>query len=130
MMLNESATQCEAVALFRAFWPNLAPLFFAVPNGSTRNPIEASRLKREGVVAGVADMLLLVPRGGFHGLAVEFKAQSLTYGKGGRLIRKKTYQKPHQREWQEAVEAQGYKYVVVRSSTEFIQIMRNYLTNI
>ncbi len=36
--------------------PNI--LYFAVPNGGSRNLIEAALLKKAGVKAGVADLLL------------------------------------------------------------------------
>ena len=36
--------------------------------------IEAARMKREGVLAGVSDIMLPVARNGFHGLYVELKA--------------------------------------------------------
>lgn len=54
-------------------------LMFAVPNGGYRPPRTAALLSAEGVVAGVPDMLLPVARGGFIGLALEFKRP------GGRL---------------------------------------------
>lgn len=48
-------------------------MLIAVPNGSYRKPLEAIRLKREGVKAGMTDLMLLVPRGGFHGFCLELK---------------------------------------------------------
>jgi hypothetical protein len=50
---------------------------FAVPNGGQRHPAVAAKLKKEGVKTGVPDVLLPVARGGFIGLAIEFK-----HGKG------------------------------------------------
>jgi hypothetical protein len=49
-------------------------LFHAVPNGGHRHVAVAAKLKREGVKSGVLDTQLPVPRGGFIGLAIEFKA--------------------------------------------------------
>lgn len=49
-------------------------LFHCVPNGGKRGLYEAARLKAEGVRAGVLDTQLPVARGGFIGLAIEFKA--------------------------------------------------------
>jgi hypothetical protein len=40
-------------------FPDTRGLLFAVPNGGTRNKIEAAQLKATGVVSGVADMLFL-----------------------------------------------------------------------
>jgi hypothetical protein len=51
-------------------------LLLHVPNGGYRNPREAAKLKRMGVSPGVPDCLLLVARGGYNGLAIEFKSHT------------------------------------------------------
>lgn len=51
-------------------------LMFHIPNGGSRNKLEAANLKRQGVKAGVPDLFLPVSRGGYHGLFIELK-----YGK-------------------------------------------------
>ncbi len=48
-------------------------LLFHIPNGGTRNKIEAARLKAAGVKAGVPDLCLPVARSGFNGLFLEMK---------------------------------------------------------
>lgn len=56
--------------------PNAVPELhdmFAIPNGGLRDKITAGNLKREGVKAGVPDIFLPIPRGGYHGLFVEMK---------------------------------------------------------
>jgi hypothetical protein len=65
-------------------------------------------------VAGVSDLLLLVPAGGYHGLCIEMKTA-------------KGRQQPTQKEWQQEVEAQGYRYEVCRSVEQFMDIVRDYL---
>lgn len=112
---DESSLQRCCVAWFRLQYPKLATLLFAVPNGGSRNAIEAARMKGEGVTAGVADLLLLVPGNGYHGLAIEMKAG-------------KNKQTEKQIEWQKAVEAQGYRYIVCRSFDEFRQAIQNHLS--
>lgn len=68
----------EQAALFEwASWnvgrlPELR-LMFHVPNGGSRNKIEAAKLKAQGVKAGVPDVWLPVARGAFHGLVIEMK---------------------------------------------------------
>lgn len=52
----------------------VADYLIHIPNGGKRNVIEAARLKRMGVKAGVSDLFLPVPRGAAHGLWVEMKA--------------------------------------------------------
>jgi hypothetical protein len=54
---------------------------FAVPNGGQRHPAVAAKLKAEGVKKGVPDVLIPTPRGGYIGLAVEFKFDDGNCGK-------------------------------------------------
>lgn len=46
---------------------------YAVPNGGSRNAIEAVNLKRQGVKRGVPDICLPYPAGPYHGLYIEMK---------------------------------------------------------
>lgn len=74
----------EQVALFRwaqwhaGQWPELRWMY-AIPNGGARHIAVAAKLKAEGVKAGIPDICLPVPRGGFGALYIELKA------KGGRV---------------------------------------------
>ena len=108
--------QCACVRWFRLAHHKIASLLFAVPNGGARSAITGAILKAEGVTKGVADLLLLVPNSQFHGLCIEMKT-------------KQGHQSPSQKEWQCAVEAQGYKYIVVRSLDQFMGDVTRYLTN-
>lgn len=128
-MQRESSIQCAFVKAFRLIYPKLSLLLFAIPNGSSRNKLEAFRLKREGVVKGVADMILLVPSALHHGLCLEFKRKEDYIGVGGKVCTRKTYQSAEQMEWQMAVEAQGYRYAVVYSVDDALSEVRNYLKN-
>ena len=47
-----------------------------VPNGGKRDKATAVALKRQGVKAGVPDIVLPVPKGEYHGLYIELKAGS------------------------------------------------------
>ena len=58
----------------RLKWPEL-DLMYHVPNGGSRNRVEAARLKAQGVKAGIPDICLPVARGGYHGLYIEMKRQ-------------------------------------------------------
>jgi hypothetical protein len=94
--------------------PSLRDALFSVPNGGWRNTREAGAMKAEGVTAGVADLILLTPRGGYGALCVEMKAIN------GR-------QSPAQKEWQKQAENAGNKYVLCRSVDEFIKTITDYL---
>lgn len=95
-------------------WPELA-LMFHVPNGGSRKKSEAARFKAEGVKAGVPDVFLPVPRGGFHGLFLELKRQ-----KGGRVS-------PEQEDWIRRLNGQGYRAVVCRGWQEAAEEISSYL---
>lgn len=77
-MRSESTEQVILIARIRHFHPNV--LAFAIPNGGKRDPKEAVRLKKEGVLAGVPDICVAESRGAWHGLYIEMKRQ-----KGGRV---------------------------------------------
>lgn len=112
----ESNIQIACVRWFRYQYQDLARLLFSVPNGGARNAVTASIMKAEGVVPGVADLLLLVPRSGWHGLAIEMKTA-------------KGRQSDYQKEWEQEVTAQGYKYVVIRSFEAFKDCITDYLVD-
>lgn len=126
-MQRESNIQCNFVKAFRVIYPHLSRLLFAVPNGSSRNKLEAFRLKREGVVKGVADMILLCPNNVYHGLCIEFKQKQEYIGANGRICTRKTYQSPEQIAWQNDVQKMGYRYAVVYSVADALDVVRDYL---
>lgn len=67
-------------------YPELAFLFH-IPNGGKRDVREAAKFKGMGVLAGVPDLCLPVPRGGAHGLFIEMKsATGTTTDKQERII--------------------------------------------
>ena len=72
----ESQLQRICVNLFRCKYPQYKVLLFAVPNGGHRDATEAKIMMVEGVTPGVSDLLLLVPRGQYHGLCIEMKTMS------------------------------------------------------
>ncbi len=112
---EEADIQSEFFAQAKIFFPSIPEkLLFAVPNGGSRNKLEAINLKRQGVKSGVADVLLLIPKGGFASLCLEFKTKT---GK----------QSPEQKEFQKQAEKCGSKYVIVRSVKEAIDKVREYL---
>ena len=114
MTHEESKLQQACVRWFRLQYPKYARLLFAVPNGGGRSKVEAAILKGEGVVAGVADLLLLVPTQKHPYLCIEMKTP-------------KGRQSPAQRDWQREVEAVGAVYKVCRSLEEFMQIVNDYV---
>lgn len=125
---SEHELQCECVKYFRAQYQMIANLLFAVPNGGFRNKATAGKMKAEGVTAGVSDLMLLVPNKIFHGLCIEMKIIREFVDGNGKFQRRKSYQEPEQKDWQVAVEQQGYMYVVCRTLDEFQRVVDNYLS--
>ena len=72
---NEQKALFDWVAFARAQHPEI-DLIYHIPNGGSRNKIEAANLKRQGVRPGVPDLCLPVARGVYHGLYIELKAGS------------------------------------------------------
>lgn len=114
----EHELQTACVAWFKYQHPDLALNLFAVPNGGARDRVTGAKLKAEGVVAGVADLLLLAPSydGKYHALSIEMK----TNEKGSR-------QRDSQKEWQKAVEATGNRYAICRTFDEFQTAIADHL---
>ena len=80
-------------------------LLVSFPNGGKRGIREAVLIKKEGCRRGAPDLILLVPRGSYHGMAIEMKAQ------GGKLS-------PDQFIFMRDLYLQGY-WPVVSYGTEF-----------
>ena len=114
MREEEHNIQCACVRWFNLQWPQYRGLLFAVPNGGARSKATAGKLKAEGVVAGVSDLILLVPKQWAFALCIEMKT---TKGR----------QSPEQKEWQAKVEGEGYRYAVCHSIDEFMAVVNGYL---
>ena len=114
-MSEEDKLQSECVKWFRYQYPKLKKLLFHVPNGGSRNKIEAKKLKDMGVVPGVGDLILLISKHGFGALCIEMKTPSRE-------------QSPSQEEWEKEVTAAGNMYVLCRSFDEFEKTIKNYLS--
>lgn len=115
MKQEEHNMQAACVRWFRLQYSCLSALLFAVPNGGRRDRVTGAKLKAEGALAGVADILLLCPSSRYHGLCIEFK--TLT----GR-------QSEAQKTFQHKVEGAGYAYCVVRSVDDFINVVEAYFS--
>lgn len=133
---DEHKLQCACVQWFNIQHRDLRGLLFAVPNGGARSKATAGKLKAEGVVPGVADLILLVPHLGFPHI-IEGNADGMVSYVGtadlfcGLCIEMKTpkgRQSPEQKAWQSKVESHCYKYAVVRSLEDFIKQINDYLT--
>lgn len=109
---QEHNIQVACVNWFRYRYPQC--LIWAIPNGGQRNAVVAAKLKAEGVLKGVPDLFIAVPRGEYHGLFVEMKA-----GKN----------KPTDEQCavMGRLQGAGYKCAVCYSLDEFEKNINNYL---
>lgn len=111
---QEQTTLFEWARLQRGRYPEL-DLLFHVPNGGSRNRVEAARLQAQGVKSGIPDLCLPVPRGRFHGLYIELKRR-----RGGRI-------EPEQTAWLEELMKQGYSVAICRGWEAAAEIILKYL---
>ena len=99
-------------------WARLMPppvcWLFAIPNGGGRSKAEAGRMRAEGVLRGVPDLLLPVARGGYHALYIEMKSPT------GRLS-------APQREMIAILRGQGFAVEVCRSWVEGKDVIERYM---
>lgn len=119
----ESSLQIACMRWLMLQYREIWEVATAIPNGGQR-PVriingrvlcqEGVKLKREGVKAGVSDVIIFRVSKGYHGLHIEFKTKT------GR-------QSEAQKRWQSKMEVEGYKYEVCRSFDEFVKIIEDYV---
>lgn len=117
---KESKIQHTCVSWFRLTFPKVGSLLFAVPNGGWRGARAGAQMVYEGLVRGVADLILLYPSGGKSALCIEMKTP-----KGGG--RRAGSQSNGQKDWQTLVEEYGSVYTVCHGLVEFIRAVCDYL---
>ncbi len=110
----ESFLQERCVNWFRVEYPEYKQLLFSVPNGGFRTNKIGAVMKKEGMMKGVSDLLLLVPKDKFHGMAIEIKVE-------GRKLSKE------QMEWAIEINNLGYHYEVARTFEAFKTMISDYL---
>ncbi len=119
----ESNLQSSCITWFRLQYPRLSRRLFAIPNGGSRSrrvnksgtsySPEAMRMKLEGVLSGVPDIFLAIPKLHYGGLFIEMKAEK------GRLS-------PAQKVMIDELNG-SYKVEVCYSFDEFQKAVNDYL---
>lgn len=112
MVKRSEATEQTAVVDYCTY--RRIPIFH-IPNGGSRNRLEAINLKRQGVRSGVPDLCIPVARRGYHGLYIEMK-----YGKN------KTT--PQQDEWLNLLNREGYLAKVCNGYKEAVELITFYFS--
>ena len=113
---RERQIQTACVNWFRLKHGTKARIF-AVPNGGSRHKIEAINLKREGVTAGVLDLVVAYPVGEFGGLFIEMKADA------GKLTKE-------QKDWSEYLRGVGYAVAACWTVDEFMATVGMYMKGV
>jgi hypothetical protein len=105
MKSREHNLQVATVQLLRA-----NKIFcFAVPNGGRRDAITGANLKKEGVLAGVSDLIILKHNKVFF---VEMKD-----GKNGRQSQEQKY-------FEQVVTSYGFKYLIWRTPEDVMKFIK------
>lgn len=98
-------------------YPELS-LLHAIPNGQNKKIAEAARMKREGLLSGVSDVMLPVSRHGYHGLYIELKIKS----RGKVSV--------NQKWWITSVIEQGYRAIVCKGWECASKVILQYLEEV
>lgn len=116
---KESELQIQCVRWFAYEYPHLRMLLYHPQNEGTANGrVRGAIAKAEGVIAGVADLILQAPsEDGFSCLAIEMKTPT------GR-------QSPEQKMFELYIKAAYGNYVVIRSFEDFKAIVTEYVSDI
>lgn len=86
-------------------------LIFSIPNGGSRNTVEALKLKKTGTLAGVSDLIIMVPN---RIIFLELKTES-------------GIQSEVQKNFQNKVEALGFQYCLIRNLKDYEELMQTLL---
>jgi hypothetical protein len=113
---SESQEQASLMSWWQIEGHRLAPnaVLAAIPNGGARSAITGARLKREGVVKGMPDLILCCARSGRHALFIEMKRRN------GRVSEA-------QRDLFPLLEAQGYGVAICRGWISAMDTIKAYL---
>ena len=98
-------------ALYNAGLPQLG---FHTANERKAKVQEHARLKLQGVLSGVSDWIILIPRKGFHGLVIELKKSGGTAD-------------DNQKTFMNGAAGQGYLVVLINDLETFEETINAYL---
>lgn len=115
-MTTEAQEQMAFVEMC-AWHPILRDHLFAIPNGGSRHPKEAMKLRLQGVKAGVADLFIPYPVPPYAGMFIELKRAFPRRGKLTEL----------QAQFLNKMASVGYATCVAYSASEAWTVAMQYL---
>lgn len=104
--MDEFKIQHESFKWYHNNFKEYRKLLYAIPNGGTRNLIEASRMKMTGTTKGIPDMIFTIDRKAFY---FEFKTQKGIFS-------------PEQKETILKLKKNGFPVFEIRSTEQFQRI--------
>jgi VRR-NUC domain len=110
--MDEHGHQVAFFRWLRYAHPKL--LAFSVPMGGRRDKVTGSRLKAEGAVAGIPDILVARQSGGYPALFIELKTDKGRLSESQKAIKAK-------------LEDEGYRVEVCHGWAEAKESVENYL---
>ena len=116
MKFKETNLQIRCVKWFYYQYPHLRMLLFHPRNENVSGRVQGAIAKAEGVVAGVADLILLLPSESYNCLAIELKTE-------------KGRQSASQQKFESYITAASGLYVICRSLESFKDVIKKYLEN-
>ena len=118
LRVNRETQEQIALMMWCEFQKNVHPeldVIFHIVNEGKRSVRTGAELKRMGMKKGVPDICLPVPKGTYHGLWIELKAD-----KTKRATKE-------QKEWLIKLTEQGYKAVVCYGADDAVTVIKEYL---
>lgn len=113
---EEEKLQVQLVEAFRTIVPSHLAVLYAVPNGGKRGKAEAGRLKAQGVLSGVADLVIMMR--GRHVYAEVKTEEDKVRGV------ERTYMSTNQKNFAKQAEALGHDHHVIRSMDEWVTLLK------
>lgn len=123
MNIASESQEQQALVKWLNFHPKLKDHFLHIPNEGLRSKQTGSRLKREGMRAGVLDFLIYYPTTHYHGLWLEMK-RAKRYSDSER----KTPSWLAQLKFAEQVENVGYKAFFCYGWEDAKRVIEDYLS--
>ncbi len=110
----ESTIQCNFMQWLKLQCPAVHAVSFAIVNGGARTKSYGSRLKREGMKAGVPDVFIAYPTYKHPGMWIEFKSAK------GRVS-------PEQKRMMGLLTERGYRVEVCYNFDQAMEAVNSYL---
>ncbi|MDB5200558.1 MAG: nuclease [Chitinophagaceae bacterium] len=111
--ISEDALQGQVIRWFRSQYPKMYWRLYSIPNAAKRSASVAARMKRTGMISGVADMFLGVVKNGYGGLYIELKV-----GYNKLTDNQATFKRENE---------SHYEFKECRSLEDFIKVINEYL---